>query len=372
MAGIVLQLPLPAHLDATSLIDLVHDDKDVDCLKESSVRRCLVSPEPAVGPCIASACEEVLRSLDILRTPKPNARRGPSPAVLLLGVPPLLAFPLEMCLEAAGCRVACLTDDHDTTAARSELHRADVLVIGARRPDVVAAQWVRSGCVLLDLGLASATAPSPVGLAAWRLHAHPSSSPLGRGPTMECDDTEVVRVDDTTHSGNRYRAEGVARVSSNSSSSSEATCVHDPAINIPQVANTSDGDLTSVLMTPPEPPHEGGGAEAGESARSNAPEALELPAAFDAGTNGVARPEALAPILIDAERPPFESWESEQRDVLCVCCSDGIASMTAALRMRNLSHAALLQQGFLESSETAKERPNMVGLSPPSMPPSMR
>ena len=124
---------------------------------------------------------------------------------------------------------------------------------------------------------------------------------------MECDDTEVVRDDDTTHSGNRYRAEGVARVSSNSSSSSEATCVHDPAIDIPQVANTSDGDLTSVLMTPPEPPHEGGGAEAGESARSNAPEALELPAAFDAGTNGVARPEAPAPILIDAERPPFET-----------------------------------------------------------------
>ena len=42
---------------------------------------------------------------------------------------------------------------------REKLRSADVLLIGARRPDLVAAQWVRPGCVLLDLGLSTSAAP---------------------------------------------------------------------------------------------------------------------------------------------------------------------------------------------------------------------
>ena len=73
-AGIVLQLPLPGHLDAGALLGAIADDKDVDCLKDSSIRRCcLLRTEPNVGPCIAtawdapcavrvSAREEIVRS----------------------------------------------------------------------------------------------------------------------------------------------------------------------------------------------------------------------------------------------------------------------------------------------------------------------
>ena len=60
----MLQLPLPAHLDAAALLARIADDKDVDCLKASSVRRSLARAEPTVCPCIAAAVEEVLRSLD--------------------------------------------------------------------------------------------------------------------------------------------------------------------------------------------------------------------------------------------------------------------------------------------------------------------
>jgi len=55
-------------------------------------------------------------------------------------------------------------------------------------------------------------------------------------------------------------------------------------------------------------------------------------------------PAALAP-------PPDAAAERAQlggTDVLCLCCSDGLSAMTATLRMRNASHAALVQQGFLE------------------------
>lgn len=236
----VLQLPLPLHLDAGALLAGVLDDKDVDCLKESSVRRCLLRAEPTVSPCISSAVEEVLRSLDLLKPHgRPQRQASPPhvPHVLLLGVPSLLAFPLELCLEAAGCRVSCLPEEEPPESARAALPQADVLLIGARRPDLVAAQWVRSGCVILDLGLATISAPAPAAAPG----PEGSSDPLG----------------------------------------GEA------------------GD--------------GGGGPGGEA------------------------PTA--------------------RDVLCLCCSDGLSSITAALRMRNASHLALVQQGFLEQDKPPQPIP---------------
>jgi hypothetical protein len=235
-AGIVLQLPLPGHLDAGALLGAIADDKDVDCLKDSSIRRCcLLRTEPNVGPCIATAVEEVLRSLDILRSPGRRGPAVPGPQVLLLGVPPLLAYPLELCLETVGCRVACLADEEAADSAREALRRTDVLLIGARRPDVVAAQWVRDGCTILDLGLASCSAP--------QLNAMP--------------------------------------------------------------------------------------------------------------------PPAAAPSV---EEPMPLAQPQDSREVLCLCCSDGLSAMTAVLRMRNASHAALLQQGFLEPEKTLQMQQPMPGM----------
>lgn len=156
--GIVLQLPLPAHLDAGSLLAAISDEKDVDCLKESSVQRCLMRSEPTVCPCIAVACEEVLRSLDVLQRPTDRVGRPKvCPEVVLLSLPPLLALPLRLSLQAAGCRVSCLGDDVDVSSVRTELQSADVLLLGARRPEVVAAQWVSAGGVRSSArGLSSA------------------------------------------------------------------------------------------------------------------------------------------------------------------------------------------------------------------------
>ena len=306
------------------------------------MRRSLVRAEPTVAPCIAAACEEVLRSLDILRPQKSS--RGlvtPGPAVLLLGVPPLLAFPLEMCLEAAGCRVSCLAHDQEAASARNELHRADVLIIGARRPDIVAAQWVRSGCVLLDLGLASCSAPSPVNsLSPWEEHPElegsvsPPSSASKAMATVERF-APADGEEGTCHSGSHYRVDGVARTSSNSSSNSSGS------------SSTMAGSSSAGADAPEE---EG-------AARSATPEKLKAGTTY-AHAPGL-EPLTLPSSLHVAERPPFEPFQaSEQRDVLCLCCSDGLSAMTAALRMRNLSHAALLQEGFLGVEQEMKLNPH--------------
>ena len=286
--GIILQLPLPPSLDAGALIASISDDKEVDCLKESSVRRCFLRSEPTVAPCLAAACEEVLRSLDILRSPKapkPKAEhkaahggggraraaaRPARPHALLLGVPPLLAFPLELSLEAAGCRVSTLADGEDADSCRAELQAADVLLIGRRRPDVVAAQWVRSGCVLLDLGLASCSAPTPIAMAHQHTHCAQTAERAPERPESD-------------HSGNESDEEG------------------------------------------------GAAAGGGEAAAPAAPSVV---------------------VAEEAEGPP------PSRDVLCLCCSDGLSAITAAMRMRNLSHLALVQQGFIETIDGRTSQPS--------------
>ncbi|KAL3920660.1 MAG: hypothetical protein SGPRY_005172, partial [Prymnesium sp.] len=78
----------------------------------------------------------------------------------MLGIPELLRDPLQLTLQAAGWKVKCCGED--TCKAREELQLASVLLVGERRPDLVAAQWVRDRCIILDLGLSNCAAPTSV------------------------------------------------------------------------------------------------------------------------------------------------------------------------------------------------------------------
>ena len=63
--GIVLQLPLPPHLDEKRLLHALADEKDIDGIKELNLKRFLGHVESALCPAIAVACDETLRSLKL-------------------------------------------------------------------------------------------------------------------------------------------------------------------------------------------------------------------------------------------------------------------------------------------------------------------
>ena len=81
----------------------------------------------------------------------------------------------------------------------------------------------------------------------------------------------------------------------------------------------------------------------GLSTSATAPTPIEATAPTDSSTHA-----SLAPDAVDAPGSPLSATSPQQKNVLCLSCSDGLSAMTAALRMRNGSHAALLNQGFLE------------------------
>jgi len=353
--GIVLQLPLPAHLDAGSLLAAISDEKDVDCLKESSVQRCLMRSEPTVCPCIAVACEEVLRSLDVLQRPTDRVGRPKvCPEVVLLSLPPLLALPLRLSLQAAGCRVSCLGDDVDVSSVRTELQSADVLLLGARRPEVVAAQWVRSGCVLLDLGLATSAPPIDSHAHARQQQQQKQQKQQQRRQQQQALQQQQQQQQsaghtqpNTGHTGERPvlptesgLSPGLERLQSPASSSETGTdvCPH----GWPPGGEAAGGEAKRGSAKS-SPPTERGISPNGTSAASSSAGDSLSSAGDSSGETSNGDDEA-------AEEGSSSPWSSPpvQCDVLCLSCSDGLTAMTGALRVRNASHIALLQQGFLE------------------------
>ena len=177
VSGVVLQLPLPAHLDAMGLVELVDVSKDVDGLCEASITQfCAAGEAAAVTPCIALAAEQLLS--ETKRLP----RSAEMTHVLLLGVPALLSWPLELAFEAKGCAVSIVAGD-DVQTARAEMPHAHVLLTGEVAAGLVTSQWVRDDCVILELGLgrhrdrppsAPASPTSPAASPAWR----PAEAPM--------------------------------------------------------------------------------------------------------------------------------------------------------------------------------------------------
>ena len=145
--GILVQLPLPDHMDANAVIETIDPDKDVDGLTEASAGR-LVLGKPGLRPCTPAGCvylaEKALGDLS-----------GKSVVVvgrsILVGKPAALLF-----LE----KNATVTIAHSRTKDLPALCRtADILVPAVGRPEMVRGDWVKPGACVLDVGINRIDAP---------------------------------------------------------------------------------------------------------------------------------------------------------------------------------------------------------------------
>ncbi len=141
--GILVQLPLPARLDATGLLDLIDPDKDVDGFHPTNVGR-LALRQLGLRPCTPKGIMTLLGHTD-------RAVRGRNAVVV--GVSNHVGRPMVLELLIAGCTVtAC----HKFTP-RDELQRAiahaDIVVVAVGRPDIVPGEWIKPGAVVIDVGI---------------------------------------------------------------------------------------------------------------------------------------------------------------------------------------------------------------------------
>lgn len=144
VSGILVQLPLPPHIDERAITEAVDPDKDVDGLHPVNLGR-LVQGQPHLVPATPAGVQQIL-----LRTGNdPGGKR-----VVVIGRSTLVGKPLALLLgqKAEGAN-ATVTLAHTGTADLAAVAReADILVVAAGRPNTVTAEMVRPGAVVIDVG----------------------------------------------------------------------------------------------------------------------------------------------------------------------------------------------------------------------------
>ena len=148
--GILVQMPLPRHIDAHRIICTIDPAKDVDGFHPINVGR-LWSGLPCLVPCTPQGCLILLR----------GARADLSGAqAVVLGRSNLVGKPLTALLLAADCTVTAV---HSKTLNAPEIsRRADILVAAIGRPQMVGADWIKLGATVIDVGINRLTTPNGV------------------------------------------------------------------------------------------------------------------------------------------------------------------------------------------------------------------
>jgi len=139
--GVLVQLPLPGHIDAHRVIAAIDPAKDVDGFHPVNVGR-LWSGLPGLVPCTPQGC------LILLRTVHHDLSGAEA---VVLGRSNLVGKPLAALLLAANCTVTVVHSKSRDAAAICR--RADILVAAVGRPQMVKAEWVNRGATVIDVGI---------------------------------------------------------------------------------------------------------------------------------------------------------------------------------------------------------------------------
>lgn len=140
--GILVQLPLPAHLNASRVIEAIAPEKDVDGFHIASAGA-LMTGQPGFRPCTPYGCMKMLQSIGM------NDLRGKNAVVI--GRSNIVGKPMALMLLAAN---ATVTVCHSGTASLAAFTRqADVIVAAAGQRKVLTAGMVKPGAVVIDVGM---------------------------------------------------------------------------------------------------------------------------------------------------------------------------------------------------------------------------
>lgn len=139
--GILVQLPLPAHIDPNTVIERIRPDKDVDGFHPYNLGR-LAQARPTLRPCTPYGVTRLLAKTGV-------ALRGKEAVVV--GASNIVGRPMALELLMAGCTVTvCHSATRDLPA---QVARAEVLVAAVGRPELVKGDWIREGALVIDVGI---------------------------------------------------------------------------------------------------------------------------------------------------------------------------------------------------------------------------
>lgn len=139
--GILLQLPLPAHLDSSPLLELIRPDKDVDGFHPFNIGR-LAQRMPLLRPCTPKGIITLLKSTGV-------DLHGLEAVVV--GASNIVGRPMALELLLAGCTTT--VTHRFTTNLEQQVRRADLLVVAVGKPGLVKGEWIKPGAIVIDVGI---------------------------------------------------------------------------------------------------------------------------------------------------------------------------------------------------------------------------
>lgn len=201
--GILIQSPLPAHMDEEALTDMIRPTKDVDGFHPQNLGRLVQGRTDGMLPCTPSG---VMRMLDWAGIQLKGKR------AVVLGRSRIVGMPAALLLAARGADATVTVAHSKTEDLPLVCAEADVLVAAVGRPEMVKPEWVKPGAVVVDVGinrvedttrergwrLAGDVAPEVESVASWL-----SPVPGGVGPM-----TIAMLMENTVRSAEWRRAGG--------------------------------------------------------------------------------------------------------------------------------------------------------------------
>jgi len=139
--GILVQLPLPEQIGRTAVIERILPAKDVDGFHPYNIGR-LAQRIPVMRPCTPYG---VIRLLESIGAPFKGQNAVVVGASNIVGRP----MSLELLLTGATATVC----HRFTVDLREHVSRADILIVAAGKPGLIPGEWVRPGCIVIDVGM---------------------------------------------------------------------------------------------------------------------------------------------------------------------------------------------------------------------------
>ena len=139
--GILVQLPLPAHLDSSVLLERIRPEKDVDGFHPFNIGR-LAQRMPLLRPCTPKGIITLLEHTQI-------DLHGLN--AVIVGASNIVGRPMALELLLAGCTT---TITHRFTNNLEEhVRRADLVVVAVGKPGLVKGEWIKDGDIVIDVGI---------------------------------------------------------------------------------------------------------------------------------------------------------------------------------------------------------------------------
>ena len=142
--GILVQMPLPKHIDAEAVVRRIRPDKDVDGFHPENVGKLLIGDNDGFAPCTPAGVLYMLRAYDV-------ATAGTD--CVIVGRSNIVGKPMSSLLVQPGVDATVTICHSRTRDLTAHTRRADVLIVAAGRPAMITAGMVKPGAVVIDVGM---------------------------------------------------------------------------------------------------------------------------------------------------------------------------------------------------------------------------